>query len=258
MLQAAGVALESKAFAVGLRVEHPRELINRIQYGLADHPQLPSAEYSQAWNDKDTGRGIYSFCMCPGGVVVNASSEEGGIVVNGMSLYRRDAELSNSALVVSVKPEDFAGDDPLSGVRFQRRWEQAAYAAAGGTWRAPAQPLLEFLHGRGGVLRSSCEPEVIHADLSRCLPDFVTDGLRKALPHFERRMRGFVGPEATLIGVETRTSAPLRILRGDDGASLSHPGLYPAGEGAGYAGGIMSSAVDGLRTAERILEACPR
>ena len=256
MLQDCSVALNSKPFAVGLRVEHPRELINLIQYGHKNHPQLPSAEYAMAWNDKKEGRGIYSFCMCPGGVVVNASSEEGGIVVNGMSLYRRDEELSNSALVVSVKPEDFPGDDPLSGVRFQRQWEKAAFQASGGTWRAPAQPLLEFLQGKGGVMRSSCEPEVIHADLSRCLPGFVIDELRKALPHFNRRMPGFVGPEATLIGVETRTSAPLRILRDEGGESISHPGLYPAGEGAGYAGGIMSSAVDGLRVGDRILQNC--
>ena len=254
MLQESGVALNAKPFAVGLRVEHPRELINLIQYGHKNHPQLPSAEYAMAWNDKKEGRGIYSFCMCPGGVVVNASSEEGGIVVNGMSLYRRDEELSNSALVVSVKPDDFPGDDPLSGMRFQRRWEEAAFKASGGTWRAPAQPLLEFLHGKGGRLRSSCQPQVIHADLSRCLPGFVIDELRKALPHFNRRMPGFVAAEATLIGVETRTSAPLRILRDESGESISHPGLYPAGEGAGYAGGIMSSAVDGLRAADRILQ----
>jgi len=255
MLQQTGVALEPKAFAVGLRVEHPRELINLIQHGHKNHPQLPAAEYALAWNDKQTGRGIYSFCMCPGGVVVNSSSEEGGIVVNGMSLHRRDSELSNSALVVSVRPEDFGDDDPLAGVRFQRHWEQEAYRAGGDSWLAPAQPLLEFLHGRGGRLRSSCEPGVIHADLKRCLPGFVSDGIVKALPFFNRRMPGFVGPEATLIGVETRTSAPLRILRDASGESVSHPGLYPLGEGAGYAGGIMSSAVDGLKTANLILQA---
>jgi uncharacterized protein len=255
MLQEAGVALKAKPFAVGLRVEHPRELIDLIQFGHKNHPQLPAAEYNMAWNDKRTGRGIYTFCMCPGGVVVNASSEEGGIVVNGMSLFRRDAELSNSALVVSVKPEDFPGDDALAGMQFQRRWEREAYKTAGQGWRAPAQPLLEFLHGKGGRLYSSCEPQVVHADLSRCLPDFIVGGIRKALPYFNRRMPGFVGPEATLIGVETRTSAPLRILRGDDCQSLSHPGLYPTGEGAGYAGGIMSAAVDGLRVGEQILQA---
>ncbi len=254
MLQEVGVTLKAKPFAVGLRVEHPRELIDLIQFGHRKHPQLPAAEYNMAWNDKRTGRGIYTFCMCPGGVVVNASSEAGGIVVNGMSLFKRDAELSNSALVVSVKPEDFPGEDALAGMHFQRRWEREAFRVAGQGWRAPAQPLLEFLLGKGGRLHSSCEPRVVHADLSRCLPDFVSGGIRKALPYFNRRMPGFVGPEATLIGVETRTSAPLRILRGDDGQSLSHAGLYPAGEGAGYAGGIMSAAVDGLRVGEWILQ----
>ncbi len=253
LLQQLGVKLEAKPFAIGLRVEHPLELINQIQYGRRAHPQLPAAEYSLAWNDKETGRGCYSFCMCPGGMVVNAASEVDGIVVNGMSNYRRDAELSNSALVVSVRPEDFPGTDSLAGIRFQRRWEQAAFLAGGGAWQAPAQPLLEFLHGQGGRMHSSCQPGVVHADLCQVLPDFVVTGLRRALPHFNRRMRGFCGPEATLIGVETRTSAPVRILRNDDCESVSHPGLYPAGEGAGYAGGIMSAAVDGLKVASSIL-----
>ncbi len=254
MLHQAGVAMEQKAFAIGLRVEHPLELINRIQYGMASHPQLPAAEYSLAWNNSKTGRGVYSFCMCPGGQVVNAASEEGGIVVNGMSDYRRDAELSNSALVVAVRPDDFSGSDPLAGVRFQRCWEQRAFALGGSDWRAPAQPLLEFLHGKGGRLYSSCQPQVVHADLSECLPDFVCNELRQALPQFDRRMRGFICKEATLIGVETRTSAPLRILRDAEGESISHAGLFPAGEGAGYAGGIMSAAVDGLKIADSILK----
>jgi len=243
------VQLEQKSFALGLRVEHPLELINQIQYGMASHPKLPSADYRLAWNDPTTKRGIYSFCMCPGGVVVNASSEADGLVVNGMSDFRRAAPRSNSALVVTVHPDDFLAADALAGVQFQRHWEQAAYVAGGGGWHAPAQPLLEFLHGRGGQLDSSCQPQVVHADLTTCLPDFVSHGLRQALPVFNQRMRGFVGPEATLIGVETRTSAPLRILRNQLGESISHPGLFPVGEGAGYAGGIMSAALDGLKTA---------
>lgn len=254
MLHDCGVAMESKPFAVGLRVEHPLELINRIQYARESHPQLPAAEYNLAWNDPETGRGVYSFCMCPGGLVVNAASEPGALVVNGMSLFARNAEFSNSALVVAVRPDDFADRGPLAGIAFQRQWEQRAYQAGGGNWHAPAQPLLEFLQGRGGSLRSSCRPTVIHADLTDCLPAFVTAGLRKALPQFNRRMRGFVGPEATLIGVETRTSAPLRILRDQAGESVSHPGLFPTGEGAGYAGGIMSAAVDGLKVATSILQ----
>jgi hypothetical protein len=142
----------------------------------------------------------------------------------------------------------------LAGIAFQRHWEQQAYQAGGANWQAPAQPLLEFLQGRGGTLCSSCQPAVVHADLAACLPAFVIEGLRKALPQFNRRMRGFVGPEATLIGVETRTSAPVRILRDQCGESISHPGLFPAGEGAGYAGGIMSAAVDGLKVANSILQ----
>jgi uncharacterized FAD-dependent dehydrogenase len=156
-------------------------------------------------------------------------------------------------LVVTVNTADFPSPDVLSGVEFQRHWERAAYLAGGGDWRAPAQPLLEFLHGRGGQLDSSCQPQVVHADLTNCLPDFVSAGLRQALPVFNRRMAGFVGPEATLIGVETRTSAPVRILRNNSGESVSHPGLFPVGEGAGYAGGIMSAALDGLNTAEIIV-----
>ncbi len=247
------VKLEQKPFAVGLRVEHPLELINQIQYGRSSHPQLPAADYRLAWNDPDSGRGVYSFCMCPGGLVVNASSEDGGIVVNGMSDFRRDMPKSNSALVVSVSPEDFSNDDVLAGIHFQRKWEQAAYLAGGASWHAPAQPLLEFLNGRGGQLDSSCQPRVVHADLNSCLPKFVTSSLRKAFPHFNRRMRGFVGPEATLIGVEMRTSAPLRIVRDQQGESISHKGLFPAGEGAGYAGGIMSAAIDGMKAATAII-----
>ena len=248
------VRLEQKPFAVGLRVEHPLELINQIQYGMSSHPQLPAADYRLAWNDPDSGRGIYSFCMCPGGTVVNASSESGGIVVNGMSDFKRNSQNSNSALVVSVSTDDFFSDDALAGIHFQRKWEQAAYLAGGAGWHAPAQPLLEFLNGQGGGrFSSSCQPQVVHADLDCCLPGFVTTSIRKALPHFNRRMRGFVSPEATLIGVEMRTSAPLRIVRNQHGESVSHKGLFPAGEGAGYAGGIMSAAIDGMKAATAII-----
>lgn len=255
MLYEAGVRLELKPFAIGLRVEHPAPLINSIQYGISAHPRLPAAEYALTWNDPESGRGVYSFCMCPGGEVVNAASEEDALVVNGMSPRRRDGAWSNSALVVSVRPDDFPGTDPLAGIRFQQRWEKAAFRAGGGGYHAPAQVLTSFLGRGGGAVRSTCRPGVREADLRTVLPPFVVEGLLRALPHFDRRMRGFVTSEATLVGVETRTSAPLRIVRGEDGQSLSHPGLYPAGEGAGYAGGIMSAALDGLRAAEQIATA---
>lgn len=253
MLDQSGVHIEAKPFAVGLRVEHPAGLINAIQYGKPVHPRLPTAEYALTWNNPASGRGVYSFCMCPGGEVVIGSSEAGGVVVNGMSRLKRANPYSNSALVVTVRPEDFPGRGALAGVAFQRHWEEAAFQAGGGDFRAPAQNLLAFLGRGNGPLRSTARPGVREADLSRLLPDFVSDELRQALPQFDRRMRGFITGEATLIGVETRTSAPLRIVRGDDGQSLSHPGLYPAGEGAGYAGGIVSAALDGLRVAEKIV-----
>jgi len=254
MLSEKGVRLETKPFAVGLRVEHPAELINSIQYGHRRHPALPAAEYALSYNDPESGRGVYSFCMCPGGEVVVSSSEPDGMVVNGMSSRSRAGDYANSALVVSVGPDDFDGRDALAGVRFQRHWEEQAFLAGGGRYRAPAQNLLDFLGRGGGPVFSTARPGVREADLGTVLPGFVIGGLRKALPHFDRRMRGFITAEATLVGVETRTSAPLRIVRGPDGQSVSHPGLFPAGEGAGYAGGIMSAALDGLRIAEEITE----
>ncbi len=258
MLCRKGVRLESRPFAIGVRVEHPAALVDRIQYGVSGHPLLPSAEYALRWNDEATGRGVYSFCMCPGGRVVLASSEPEGVVVNGMSFRRRDDVFSNSALVVSVRPADFGDLGPLGGIRFQKYWEKKAYHEGGGDYHAPAQNMMKFM-GRGvGPVTSTCRPGVREADLERVLPDFVTEALRKALPRFGSRMPGFLTAEATLVGIESRTSAPVRIVRGEDGQSLSHPGLYPAGEGAGYAGGIMSAAVDGIRAAEHVVENYPK
>jgi len=254
MLAAHAVALEPKGFAMGVRVEHPAELINRMQYGNGYSRSLPTADYGLRYNDKGTGRGTYSFCMCPGGEVINAASEPGGLVVNGMSHAARSADRSNSALVVTVNPADWPEPGPLGGMLYQEHWERLAYAAGGGDFHAPAQNLLDFA-GRGrGPVNSSCRPSVVAAELSRVLPPFVVAGIRAALPQFERQMRGFVTADAVLIGVETRTSAPVRILRDDRGESISHPGLFPTGEGAGYAGGIMSSALDGLRIADQILQ----
>lgn len=255
MLAARGVRLEQKAFAVGVRVEHPQELINRIQYGLAAHPHLPPADYALAWNDRQSGRAAYSFCMCPGGVVVAGSSEPEGVVTNGMSAHLRDSPYANSALVVTVGERDFGGGSPLAGVEFQRALERAAFTAGGSDYRAPAQNLLAFLGDRkGGRVVSTYQPGVRESDLARLLPAAVTAALREGLRHFERKMRGFITAEATLTGVETRTSAPLRIVRGEDLQSVSLSGLYPAGEGAGYAGGIMSAALDGIRVADAIAQ----
>ena len=252
MLHGCGVALEQKPFAVGLRVEHPQALINAIQYGAKAHPGLPPAEYAQAYNNERTGRSAYSFCMCPGGVVVAAASEAGGVVVNGMSGYRRNAPNANSALVATVGPRDFADASPLAGVEFQRTLERRAFLAGGGGYLAPAQSLLAFLGQGKGRLSSSYRPGVTECELAPLLPAGVAATLKEGILFFEKRMRGFISAEATLTGVETRTSAPLRILRGADLQSTSHQGLYPTGEGAGYAGGIMSAALDGMRVADAI------
>ena len=252
MLHDCGVALEQKPFAVGLRVEHPQALINQIQYGTGAHPGLPPAEYAQAYNNEQTGRSAYSFCMCPGGVVVAAASEANGVAVNGMSGYRRDAPNANSALVATVGPRDFADASPLAGIEFQRSLELGAFQAGGGGYLAPAQSLLAFLGQGRGRLSSSYRPGVTECDLAPLFPAGVSATLKEGILCFEKRMRGFISAEATLTGVETRTSAPVRILRGADLQSTSHRGLYPTGEGAGYAGGIMSAALDGIRVADAI------
>jgi uncharacterized protein len=253
LLASKGVPLERKPFAMGLRVEHPQDLIDRIQYGAARHPNLPVAEYAVTYNNATTGRSAYSFCMCPGGIVIGGASEEGGVVTNGMSGQQRNSPFANSALVVNVTTGDFGGDDPLAGVRFQRYWEQRAFLAGGGGYHAPALNLLAFLKqpGRRSV-SSSYRPGIVEAELDTVLPPFITQTLREGIPEFGRKMRGFVSAEATLIGIESRTSAPVRVLRNERFESLGIRGMYPAGEGAGYAGGIMSSAVDGARIADTI------
>jgi len=252
MLLESGIRIEQKPFAVGLRVEHPQELINAIQHGNSPHPALPPAEYALAYNNLKSGRSAYSFCMCPGGVVVAAASEAGGVVVNGMSGYRRNSPYANSALVATVGREDFGDDSPLAGVGFQRLLERRAFQAGGRDYRAPAQSLLAFLGQGKGRLLSSYRPGVTESELTQLFPPAVSQTLREGICDFEKRMRGFISSEATLAGVETRTSAPVRIVRGADLQSVSHRGLYPTGEGAGYAGGIMSAALDGIRVADAI------
>jgi uncharacterized FAD-dependent dehydrogenase len=247
------IRLEQKPFAVGVRVEHPQELINRIQYGVPFHPRLPQAEYALTFADPETGRSVYSFCMCPGGVVMAAASEEGCLVTNGMSSYRRDTPYANSALVVAVDGRDFTGNHALAGVEFQKCWEQKAFSVGGSAYKAPAQNLLDFVKGNGSRrVCSSYRPGVVETDLTQVLPREVAQVLKAGIRGFDRKMRGFLTQEATLTGVETRTSSPVRIVRGDDLQSVSLKGLFPTGEGAGYAGGIMSAAIDGIRVADRI------
>lgn len=253
LLERLNVPLQRKPFAMGLRVEHPQELINRIQYGNGQQPSLPAADYAVAWNNSSTGRSAYSFCMCPGGVVVGGASEAGGVVTNGMSGQLRNSPFANSALVVNVREDDFEGVGPLAGVRLQRRWERRAFEMGGGGFLAPAQNLLGFLRLPGkGAAKTSYRPGISETELDSVLPPFIIDTLREGIVDFGRKLKGFVTAEATLIGIESRTSSPVRILRDSGFESVGVKGLYPAGEGAGYAGGIMSSAVDGIKIADSI------
>ena len=257
MLHRHGVAMRQKPFAMGVRVEHPQDLIDRSQYGpSAGHPSLPAADYKLVCNF-GLNRAAYSFCMCPGGEVTQCTSEPGGVVVNGMSNEKRDSGFANSGLVAKVTTADFGSDHLLGGMYFQRRWEQAAFRAAGETYGAPAMAVQDFLKGRGtGRLpRSSFRPFAVAADLRTCLPDFIQEQLAGALPTFDRKIHGFASRDAILLAIESRTSSPIQLLRGEDGQSASHAGLYPCGEGAGFAGGITSAAVDGIRVAEWIAQA---
>ena len=258
MLLARGVEIVPKPFSAGFRIEHPQGMIDRAQYGKqAGHPDLGAADYQLSFRTS-LGRTVYSFCMCPGGSVIGASSETEGLVTNGMSQYARNGRNANSAIVAEVFPDDFAGH-PLAGFQLQRTWEQKAFQLGGGGYYAPVQSAVDFLQGRIsdqlGKTQPSYQPGVRLADLNQALPEYLTAAIREALGEFNRRIPGFAGGEAVLTGVETRTSCPLRILRGKDGQSVSVPGLYPAGEGSGYAGGIMSSAIDGIKAAEKILQA---
>jgi len=256
MLPGHVVAMRQTAFAMGVRVEHPQALIDRSQYGpSAGHPALPAADYKLVCNF-GLNRAAYSFCMCPGGEVIQCSSELGGVVVNGMSNEKRDSGFANSGLVAKVNTADFGSDHLLGGMYFQRKWEQAAFRAAGETYGAPAMAVQDFMKGRatGSLPRSSFKPFAVAADLRTCLPDFVREQLAGALPTFDKKIHGFASREAILLAIESRTSSPIQLLRGEDGQSVSHPGLYPCGEGAGFAGGITSAAVDGIRVAEWIAQ----
>ncbi len=255
MLHEAGVAMQAKAFSLGVRIEHPQSLIDRARWGrFAGNPILGAADYKLT-HHASNGRSVYSFCMCPGGTVVAAASEPGRVVTNGMSQYSRNEGNANAGIVVGITPDDYPGG-PLAGIDFQRHWEGRAFVAGGSNYRAPAQRLGDFLAGRAsttlGPVAPSYRPGVTPANLADCLPDFAVVAMREALVAFDRDIPGFAMGDALLTGVETRTSAPLRIDRGEDGQSPNTPGLFPAGEGAGYAGGILSAGVDGIRIAEAV------
>ncbi|PXX48377.1 MULTISPECIES: NAD(P)/FAD-dependent oxidoreductase [Aquitalea] len=255
MLYQRGVFMEAKPFSVGFRIEHPQTMIDKARWGkYAGHPILGAADYKLV-HHASNGRAVYSFCMCPGGQVVAATSEEGRVVTNGMSQYSRAERNANSGLVVSINPEDYPGG-ALAGIAFQRALESHAYVLGGSTYEAPAQLVGDFLAGRAstavGSVEPSYQPGVHWTDLASALPDFAITAMREALPEFGKKIRGYDMHDAVLTGVETRTSSPLRITRGEDLQSLNVKGLYPAGEGAGYAGGILSAGVDGIRVAEAL------
>ncbi|KZC38572.1 MULTISPECIES: NAD(P)/FAD-dependent oxidoreductase [Rhodanobacter] len=261
MLHARGVHLEAKPFSIGFRIEHPQSVIDRDRFGpQAGHPILGAADYKLVHHGKG-GRSVYSFCMCPGGTVVAATSEPGRVVTNGMSQYSRNERNANAAVVVGIEPADFAPFDasgsPLAGIALQRALESHAYVLGGENYNAPAQLVGDFLAGRAsrefGNVLPSYQPGVTLGNLDSALPDYAIAAIREALPAFERQLRGYAMHDAVLTGVETRTSSPVRITRDDSLQSLNTRGLYPAGEGAGYAGGILSAAVDGIKAAEAIV-----
>ncbi len=256
-----GIYIEPKPFSIGVRIEHPQNMVDVARFGtFAGHALLGPADYKLVHHCKSvTGRSVYSFCMCPGGKVVAATSEEGCVATNGMSQYSRAEFNANAGLVVGITPDIDFPEGPLAGIDFQRRWERAAFVAGGSNYKAPAQRVGDFLAKRAstslGDVVPSYRPGVTPTDLASCLPDFVIAAYREALPALERQLPGFANPDAVMTGVETRTSSPIRIRRGKDGQSLNTRGLFPAGEGAGYAGGILSAGVDGIKAAEAVAHA---
>jgi uncharacterized protein len=261
VLHQRGVYLEAKPFSIGFRVEHPQSMVDRARFGpQAGHPLLGAADYKLVHHCRN-GRSVYSFCMCPGGTVVAAASEPGRVVTNGMSQYSRNERNANAAIVVGIDPSDFVPYDgsgsPLAGIALQRFWESRAFELGGGTYNAPAQLVGDFLAGRPsaalGDVSPSYKPGIHLTDLAKALPDYAIEAIREAMPAFDRKLKGFGRPDAIFTGVETRTSSPVRVRRNDDDyQSLNTRGLFPAGEGAGYAGGILSAGVDGIRVAEAV------
>ena len=258
MLHGAGVYVEPKPFSIGVRIEHPQSWIDKSRFGVdAGNRILGAAEYHLSHHCRNK-RSVYSFCMCPGGTVVAATSEEGRVATNGMSQYSREERNANSGFVVGIDPaRDYPGD-PLAGIAFQRHWESLAFVAGGSNYHAPAQRVDDFLAGRPsttlGSVVPSYRPGVKPTDLAHCLPDYAVEAMREAIPVFGRQIAGYDHPDVVMTGVETRTSSPVRFTRGDDFQSLNTGGLFPAGEGAGYAGGILSAAVDGIKVAEAVAQ----
>jgi len=256
MMYKSGVSMTAKPFAIGVRIEHAQEWLNSRQYGeFANHPALGAADYKLAAH-LPSGRSVYTFCMCPGGFVVASASEESGVVTNGMSYHARGGANANSALLCEVYPSDFGDPWPLAGIKFQQKWEHAAFDQGGGNYSAPAVRVEDFLRGNisnhFGIIKPTYTPGVVFGDLSKCLPDYVIESLKAGISAFDTKLPGFAHPDAVLTGVETRSSSPVRILRTD--VLQSHiSGVFPCGEGAGYAGGIMSAAVDGIKAAEAVI-----
>ncbi|WP_027633208.1 NAD(P)/FAD-dependent oxidoreductase [Clostridium hydrogeniformans] len=259
MLYKNGVNMEAKPFSIGVRVEHLQDMMDENQYGIyKNHPRLKASDYRLAYTSKKLDRSIYSFCMCPGGEVVGASSEEERLVTNGMSYYKRDLKNANSAIVVSVSPKDFQGSNPLRGMEFQRYYEALAYKVGGGNYKAPVQLISDFMKDNItkslGNVEPTYRPGYEFKDMRECLPSYVIDGLKEGFMEFEKKIKGFATSGGVMTGIETRTSAPVRIERNTMLQSTSLKGLYPSGEGAGFAGGIISAAVDGMKVAEEIMK----
>ncbi|EKE10960.1 MAG: hypothetical protein ACD_15C00166G0008 [uncultured bacterium] len=257
MIHEKKIAMQSKPFAIGVRVEHSAEMINKAQYGeFYSHHKLKTARYKLVARG-EKNRPVYTFCMCPGGYVMAASSQEERVVTNGMSEYAQDGKNSNSALLVNVLPSDFGSNHPLAGIEFQEKWEKKAYEAGGKNYQAPSQLVGDFLHNKPskkiGQILPTYGPGVSLGNLNGCLPEYILESLREALPILDRKVKGFAHPEAVLTGVETRSSSPVKILRNEKFES-NIKGIYPTGEGSGHAGGIISAAIDGMRVAEAIIE----
>lgn len=252
------IAMEAKPFAIGVRIEHPQELINISQYGkYHNHPRLGAAEYRLTYQSEKLNRGVYSFCMCPGGTVVASASEENRLVSNGMSYHARDLTNANSALVVTISTDDFKGNSPLRGMEFQRYYENLAFKLGGGNYKAPVQLLGDFMNDKPstklGRVIPSYTPGYEFKELKECLPSYVVEAIKEGIGNFSKKIEGYGMEDAILTGIETRTSSPVRIHRGKNLESITVSGLYPVGEGAGFAGGIISSAVDGVKVAENII-----